>query len=477
MPETVPQTPAEVRADQIQPGAILPLAMSGGRNLAEVVACTPYTDSDGAHMAALTATPVGGGEPQILRFRAGAKLAVATDAEVKAASLAPRSALFDVVRAGIDAGLPIPDMISMPSNNTIFKLHFADDSPLMVDAWAAHLGMPDAARSGHVVKGAGFRDFEPYESNSRNCSGLRGWAVNIDTFMTVEPETAETSTGDSSPSVAGAAGGTGPAAPSGPEVPASGPDTNAVEWPGERPAEPGEVCTCGRPATTVFLGSQFGDTGWCGMPQSADDVCPWCGEKHVGRCPKYKLRPDAPVDETAAEGARDDDTASVDATATDPERVDGRTSLPVRADAVPAAPRGMGAAGITPDADERAVFDRVTGAALRTEVDDDGRCPGCGHEAEHLLDAGCVARPGGQMGMGRCGCKHRAGITPRPSYDANPTLLTRPGYSMDQAYAEYATHLDGWAPGWYRDDQRRMAPGLAREAQARREAEQNGADQ
>ncbi|WP_431935758.1 hypothetical protein [Micromonospora sp. RP3T] len=36
---------------------------------------------------------------------------------------------------------------------------------------------------------------------------------------------------------------------------------------------------------------------------------------------------------------------------------------------------------------------------------DDGRCPQCRHEAEHLLDAGCVARPGGK----RCGCKRAAG--------------------------------------------------------------------
>jgi hypothetical protein len=37
----------------------------------------------------------------------------------------------------------------------------------------------------------------------------------------------------------------------------------------QRLAEPGEVCTCGRPAVVVFLGGRYGDTGWCGVSDAA----------------------------------------------------------------------------------------------------------------------------------------------------------------------------------------------------------------
>lgn len=61
----------------------------------------------------------------------------------------------------------------------------------------------------------------------------------------------------------------------------------------ERPAEAGELCTCGRQAIVVFRGSVFGDTGWCGQDLGATEgPCPFCGEpRHLGRCPHYQLRP------------------------------------------------------------------------------------------------------------------------------------------------------------------------------------------
>lgn len=67
----------------------------------------------------------------------------------------------------------------------------------------------------------------------------------------------------------------------------------------ERPAEPGEVCTCGRPAVIVFTGGPYGDTGYCGVPDGGlRGPCRWCGGQHDGRCPQYRVRPttdDAPV--------------------------------------------------------------------------------------------------------------------------------------------------------------------------------------
>jgi hypothetical protein len=66
----------------------------------------------------------------------------------------------------------------------------------------------------------------------------------------------------------------------------------------ERPAAPGERCTCGRQAVVVYLGSVFGPTGYCGISDGADrsGPCPFCGgpHHHSGRCPDYRLRPDRP---------------------------------------------------------------------------------------------------------------------------------------------------------------------------------------
>lgn len=67
-----------------------------------------------------------------------------------------------------------------------------------------------------------------------------------------------------------------------------------------RPAEPGERCTCGRPAVAVINGLN-GPVGYCGVPDGGDRSrpCPFCGaERHVqpsgdpAVCPEYRLRPE-----------------------------------------------------------------------------------------------------------------------------------------------------------------------------------------
>jgi hypothetical protein len=68
----------------------------------------------------------------------------------------------------------------------------------------------------------------------------------------------------------------------------------------ERRAAPGELCTCGRQAIVVYLGSIFGPTGYCGIPDGGDRAgpCPFCGGPRHGepesRCPDYRLRLDQP---------------------------------------------------------------------------------------------------------------------------------------------------------------------------------------
>lgn len=65
----------------------------------------------------------------------------------------------------------------------------------------------------------------------------------------------------------------------------------------ERPAQPGQYCTCGRQAVTVFITEDFGETGWCGISDGGAQAgpCPFCGgARHEGRCPNYQLRPGPP---------------------------------------------------------------------------------------------------------------------------------------------------------------------------------------
>lgn len=69
-----------------------------------------------------------------------------------------------------------------------------------------------------------------------------------------------------------------------------------------RPAEPGELCTCGRQAVTVYPTHDYGDVGHCGQDGAGMRPvlpCPWCGatKAHTTswgdpvRCPGYTLRP------------------------------------------------------------------------------------------------------------------------------------------------------------------------------------------
>lgn len=70
----------------------------------------------------------------------------------------------------------------------------------------------------------------------------------------------------------------------------------------ERKAEPGELCTCGRQAVTVFDAGS-GEVGSCGQPDGLSrpvTPCLWCGSEtaHLephgspGTCPDYTLRVD-----------------------------------------------------------------------------------------------------------------------------------------------------------------------------------------
>jgi hypothetical protein len=69
-----------------------------------------------------------------------------------------------------------------------------------------------------------------------------------------------------------------------------------------RPAQPGDLCTCGRPAVTVFSTEKFGDVGHCGIEGASFRPvlpCPWCGTTDAhkqswgdpARCPDYQLQP------------------------------------------------------------------------------------------------------------------------------------------------------------------------------------------
>lgn len=70
----------------------------------------------------------------------------------------------------------------------------------------------------------------------------------------------------------------------------------------ERRAEPGELCTCGRPAITVYLSDEWGETGYCGVSDGGErGPCVFCGQEKATahpytRCPEYRLRLDREVE-------------------------------------------------------------------------------------------------------------------------------------------------------------------------------------
>lgn len=66
----------------------------------------------------------------------------------------------------------------------------------------------------------------------------------------------------------------------------------------QRRAEEGELCTCGRPAITVYISDEWGETGYCGVSDGGQPgPCVFCGaaRPHDGRCPEYRIRLDREV--------------------------------------------------------------------------------------------------------------------------------------------------------------------------------------
>ena len=91
-------------------------------------------------------------------------------------------------------------------------------------------------------------------------------------------------------------------------MPAS-PATDLADSFGQRLAERGELCTCGRSAVIVYL-TERGAFGYCGLPDGGVRTlpCPWCGvTRHrtawgdPTRCPDYALRAPAQSSTVATE--------------------------------------------------------------------------------------------------------------------------------------------------------------------------------
>lgn len=80
----------------------------------------------------------------------------------------------------------------------------------------------------------------------------------------------------------------------------------------ERPGQPGEKCTCGRPAVLIYRTESFGEVGDCGIRDGGGQPlwpCPWCGAgPHVnelgraGKCPEYQPRTPAQTSTAGPEG-------------------------------------------------------------------------------------------------------------------------------------------------------------------------------
>jgi hypothetical protein len=67
---------------------------------------------------------------------------------------------------------------------------------------------------------------------------------------------------------------------------------------GERAAQSGERCTCGRQTVSVFIRDDGSEVGYCGLPDGGDrHRQPW-GDP--APCPQYRLRPQAQEEPSGA---------------------------------------------------------------------------------------------------------------------------------------------------------------------------------
>ncbi|MDG4791884.1 hypothetical protein O7626_39410 [Micromonospora sp. WMMD1102] len=385
-----------VRADQIQPGAILPLATDDPpyTGLHEVVAATPYSDADGDPMAALTVTLLGGGNPDIVRFPAGALVALATEAEIAEHRDSDRRR--ELAAALVDLAERI-ERDRLPIGYHYIKFVLGDRSEL--ERWTASYGLPAPPITPGVIP---LVKAGPYSVVEVQC---RADAI-------------ETSTGDTSPSVAGAAGGTGPAAPSGPEVPASGPD-NPVEhcqvYGYAGCGESGVECACG----VSFDGYQHIADATASAVPMAD-----CTEPATERIEVYRL---------------------------DGGRIGTVYPCTVH--------RGEAMAALL-----------AAGLRARTAGGVSGEP--CGYEVNYITAGRSLLAPTKTAAEGARDTTTSADArrTPR-GYDPTPTILARTPDEMQDQIAAYASGLDDSHPGWHWDDTEWMSSELAREAQARREAD------
>ncbi|MFF0822152.1 hypothetical protein ACFYUR_17430 [Micromonospora haikouensis] len=94
-----------------------------------------------------------------------------------------RQKVFDLVAAGIAAGLPVPYRVQIPDDHRIVGLFVGNDNPASVDRWAAWLGLPAPESDGPVESGR--RRFAVYRSQTRTHPDLPGWLLQVESYITV----------------------------------------------------------------------------------------------------------------------------------------------------------------------------------------------------------------------------------------------------------------------------------------------------
>lgn len=98
---------------------------------------------------------------------------------------ATRAEAFEVVLAGIAAGLPIPETINTYHFGSL-SLRLDDDDQEAVDRWIRHLDMPAPELRGVRNEGR----FRSYKSETPHGKILPGWSVQVYCDATVQPEAA-----------------------------------------------------------------------------------------------------------------------------------------------------------------------------------------------------------------------------------------------------------------------------------------------
>ncbi len=95
-----------------------------------------------------------------------------------------RRTAYEIATGGVAAGLPIPAAIEIPGHYDMFIVKLPNNDRAGVDAWARHLGLPEA-QLGSPLKNLD-EEVRDYKAETYRFPALPGWTVYVRCFVNAE---------------------------------------------------------------------------------------------------------------------------------------------------------------------------------------------------------------------------------------------------------------------------------------------------